>query len=274
MFLTTPRWWLPLFMPSTVSLVLIVAGLVLLCRRRERWRSRSWHAGMLSCVTGVSVLYLSCTPLVATWLASRLERLTPALRPADAPRCDAVVVLGGSFRWHRDEAREPLRLSATTERLQVAVEAYRLGKAPYIVVGGGGKPDDPAVCEGEFQKRQAEFFGVPADAIIAVPTVTNTESEAQEDAVALRALHAKKILLATSVWHLPRAMIQFRAQGFEVVGLPCHYLTAGHEERFDWRQLLPRGMALEQTENCVKEALGLLSATLFPPRDAAAGSSP
>lgn len=261
-------------MPSTVCLVLIAAGLVLICRNRARSDTRAWRAGFSMSAIGAMLLYLSCTPLIATWLAASLERMTPGMPVAAAPKCDAIVVLGSSFHWHREKPGDPLILTAMTERLRVAVEAYKMGKAPWLVLGGGGKDDEPKVCEGAFQKQEAMALGVPESAIMVGLPVLNTEGEALQHAATLRALNAKKILLATSVWHLPRASMQFRALGFEVVGLPCHYLTAGVDEQFSLAMLLPRAQALDQTETCVKEYLGLLSARLFPPRETATGTTP
>ena len=254
-------------MPSTISLLLIVVGLIFMCRNRARYNTLAWRVGALLNTLGAMILYLSCTPFIATWLAANLESMVPPLRPANAPNCDAIVVLGSTFRWHRDQPDQAYFLSATADRFRVAVEAYKLGKAPFLVLGGGGKSDEPKVSEGYFQMQQALELGIPASAIAVGPQAINTEGEATQHAAILRRLGAKKILLATSVFHLPRAAMQFRALGFEVVELPCHYLTAGIEERFTWRMLLPRGLALDQTETCLKEYLGLLSAKIFPAKE-------
>ncbi|MEI6273313.1 MAG: YdcF family protein, partial [Phycisphaerae bacterium] len=117
--------------------------------------------------------------------------------------------------------------------------------------------------------QMALELAIPESAIVVGPQATNTESESIQHAKTLRDLGVKKILLATSVFHLPRAAMQFRALGFEVVELPCHYFTAGIDEQFSWRMLLPRGQALDQTETCCKEYLGLVAATLFPAKEAA-----
>ena len=261
-------------MPSTISLLLIVVGLIFMWRNRAHCNARAWRVGALLNTLGAVILYFTCTPLIATWLATSLERMVPPLRPANAPQCDAIVVLGSSFHWHRDQLDQTYLLSATTDRFRVAVEAYKLGKAPLLVLGGGGKLDEPSVSEGNFQKQMAQELGIPESSIVVGPQAVNTEMEAIQHATTLRSLHVKKILLATSAFHLPRAAMQFRALGFEVVELPCHYLTAGIDEQFSWRMLLPRGQALEQTEACWKEYLGLLSAKLFPAKQVAVERAP
>lgn len=261
-------------MPSTISWLLIVVGLIFMWRNRASCISRAWRLGALMNALGAVILYLACAPFVATWLALGLEHMVTPLRAADAPKCDAIVVLGSSFHWHRDQPNETYFVSAIADRFRVAAEAYKLGKAPLLVLGGGGKLDEPGVCEGQFQKQMALELAIPESAIVVGPQVINTEQEAIQHAATLRGLHVKKILLATSVFHLPRAAMQFRALGFEVVELPCHYLTAGIDEQFSWRMLLPRGQALDQTETCMKEYLGLLSATLFLAKEAAVEPTP
>ncbi len=261
-------------MPSTISILLIVVGLIFMWRYRASYLSRAWRVGALLNASGVVMLYLACSPVVATGLAASLERLVPPLRPTDAPKCDAIVVLGSSFRWHRDGLEQKYFLSTSADRFRVAVAAYKLGKAPLLVLGGSGKADEPAVNEGQFQKQMALELGIPESAIVVGRQARNTESEAIQHASTLRGLGAKKILLATSVFHLPRAALQFRALGFEVVELPCNYLTAGIDEQFSMRMMLPRGTALDQTEICLKEYLGLLSANLFPAKEVALERAP
>jgi hypothetical protein len=76
MFLTTPRWWLPFFMPSTISLLLIVVGLIFMWRNRVQCNARAWRVGALLNACGAVILYLACAPLVATWLAVSYTHLT------------------------------------------------------------------------------------------------------------------------------------------------------------------------------------------------------
>jgi uncharacterized SAM-binding protein YcdF (DUF218 family) len=254
--------------------LLIVVGLILIWRNRAHCNARAWRVGALLNTMGAVILYFTCTPLIATWLATSLERMVPPLRPANAPQCDAIVVLGSSFHWHRDQPDQTYFLSATADRFRVAVDAYKLDKAPLLVLGGGGKAEEPGISEGNFQKQMALELGIPESAIVVGPHVVNTEMEVIHHAAKLRSLHVKKILLATSVFHLPRAAMQFRALGFEVVELPCHYLTAGIDEQFSWRMLLPRGQALDQTETCIKEYFGLVAAKLFPAKEVAVERAP
>jgi hypothetical protein len=55
-----------------------------------------------------------------------------------------------------------------------------------------------------------------------------------------------------------RARITFARLAVEVIALPCDFQTLGAAERFSAAQLIPRGIALSQSETCLKEWLGTL----------------
>ena len=86
MGLVPTRWYLMLVMPSSVGLALLAFGLVWMLRRARR--GESW-ARLKPAATvagaGTLLLYAACTPLVATLLSRSLERMTPYVRPEDAP---------------------------------------------------------------------------------------------------------------------------------------------------------------------------------------------
>jgi uncharacterized SAM-binding protein YcdF (DUF218 family) len=68
----------------------------------------------------------------------------------------------------------------------------------------------------------------------------------------------KRIILTTSAYHMMRARGIYRRHGVEVIELPCDFQTLGAAERFSAAQLIPRGIALSQSETCLKEWLGTL----------------
>ena len=75
----------------------------------------------------------------------------------------------------------------------------------------------------------------------------------------LRERRASRVILATSASHMPRARIHFERQGIHVTPLSCDFNTRGLAERFTFTQVLPRGLALAQSEDCLKEWLGKLA---------------
>ena len=73
MNLVPTRWYTPLFMPSTIAMVLIVIGLWLLWRSMQpAVHRRTARTGFALALGGLFVLYAFSTPLVATLLATHL----------------------------------------------------------------------------------------------------------------------------------------------------------------------------------------------------------
>jgi uncharacterized SAM-binding protein YcdF (DUF218 family) len=252
-------------MPSSIGLVLITVGVVLLvmrARRGEHWPRLRWPAAVTA--AGLLMLYLASTPMVATALARSLERMTPYLKPEDAPEADAIVVPGGGqWRYEAPGGVEHL-FSRNVDRLEQGIRAYKAGRAPRIVMGGGGFATPSGSMVGDFLRNEAITRGVPPGAVLACGMALYTTDEGAAIAELLKPFGARRVLLCTSASHMPRARIVYERLGFEVICVPCDFDTRGAAERFSPMMLVPRGLALCQTENCVKEWIGLTLARLKP----------
>ena len=177
------------------------------------------------------------------------------------------MVLGGGQAGHlAADGLMHLQSGRGGDRLERAIRAYKAGKAPWLVVGGGsfGLPDD--VMVGDYLKAAAVARGVPADAVLACGEATYTSDEGTSIAALLKPHGARHILLCTSATHMPRARLVYEQLGFRVTCIPCDFDTRGQAEGFSPMLLLPRGQALYQTENALKEWLGLSVTRLQPAR--------
>lgn len=248
-----------LVMPSFVGLALIVVGIWIVWRATRRGdHARMPRRGVGVAAAGATLLYLASTPLVATWLAWSLERQTPFLALAQVPKAGAIVVLGGGQSGFLTENGDLHRQTHRAgDRLERGLEAFRAGKASLFVVGGGTLPMPGEPLVGEFLRDLAIARGVPATAVLSCGRARYTTDEGAEIARMLREHGVDSIILCTSAYHMPRARLVYERLGFRVTPLPADFDTQGHAERFSPLLLVPRGLALSQTETCLKEWLGL-----------------
>lgn len=259
------RWYMMLVMPSVICPMLIMIGVLIAWRSLARGSGpRAIRLGLRISAVGCVTLYLASTPLVATWLSWSLERQTPVVPMREMPSAGAIVVLGGGQSAFTTPSGEVLRLTHhASDRLERGVEAFKAGKAPLMVMGGGEFRVPGAPLVGDYMREQAVARGVPHERVLAAGSVRYTTDEAAEIAEMLHDRGVRDILLCTSAYHLPRARRVYEALGLTVVPLPADFDTAGAAERFSPLLLIPRGLALGQTEGCLKEWLGLSAGWLL-----------
>ena len=240
---------LPVFaMPVFVGLVLTLLGLAL----RRRW------LGFL----GVAVVWFAATPLVGDQALRWIEAGYQRNLEVDAPDADLIVVLSGG----RHPAPGPHGVSEWNDpdRFFAGVALWEAGKAPTLVFTGGGPSRPGTPTEGEILRETALRLGADPAAIVVTGRVATTIDEAEalacmvgegaagkQDAFA----RARRILLVTSAFHLPRATWAFERHGFEVAGFPVDFQST---EPRGWRatMLLPSSVSLRNTELAWREVIG------------------
>lgn len=149
--------------------------------------------------------------------------------PCDA---DALVVLGCTV----GPSGEPS--AALSRRLSTALDAFRTGVAPRIVVAGGRRWGSHS--EAECMQRWLVDRGVPASRVLwDLCSLTTLENAVY--CRELAQLHGlRRLTLVTCDFHMQRALAAFRR-----VGLDCDPLPARTPGGVRWsRRLLERARAL------------------------------
>ncbi len=123
---------------------------------------------------------------------------------------DALVVLG--CRAFADGAPGP----ALAGRLERAIQAFRLGKAPYVVLSGGRTWG--GIAEAEVLRRAWVSRGLPPEAVVLELESQTTLGNARHSATIFRERGWHRAGIVTCDFHLRRALRHFRAQGLEVEG--------------------------------------------------------
>jgi len=144
-------------------------------------------------------LYIFAAVALAAW--GCIDHIEPA---------DAIVVLGNTVA--PDGSPSP-RLKA---RLDAALDAYRLGTAPLIIVSGGvgAEGHDEAAVMAAYLVQQ----GVPASAVLRDGAGNDTAATACNVSHVLQARGLKSVIVATQYFHVPRARLALQRAGLNVAG--------------------------------------------------------
>jgi uncharacterized SAM-binding protein YcdF (DUF218 family) len=197
--------------------------------------SRSQHRKTILFATVFGILLWSWPP-VAWVISQTLEAQYQNAAPNDAG-VGAIVVLGGGSASNN----RTLRAMQTFYSLQ--------GRVP-VLASGYGFPTSDA----ELMRRQLEMAGV--NPIWVEGDSRTTAENAYFSASILRAHQVHKIILVTDAFHMRRAEMCFRKQGFEVNPAPGNFQTFRGAPWYTW--LLPNSESIQTNDRALHEWIGIL----------------
>lgn len=235
--------------PAFVAMALFAFAFVAALAQRKR--AALWIAG----VSAVWCLFWA-SPATYRWLASGLEREFPVMKAKDAPKADAIMVLGGGMGSNTN-AYPYGEMWTSADRAWHGARLYKAGKAPRVFV-----TNDADI-------QLLTDLGVPREAICDPSEARNTEEEARFIAEAMNEVEVEglglqrkaKILLVTSAWHMRRAKLMFEkyAPEIEVIPAATDYealVRCNWSAGFNWSDLLPNAEMMFQSSYMFKEIVG------------------
>ena len=223
-----------LVLPPVGLILLGLAGLLLLARRKRRWG----HALVASSLLG---LYLVSTPLTAGALLAALDRY-PALPPTGAlPEAQAIVVLGAGLRWGAIEYGADTVTGTALERLRYGARLAERTALPVLVTGFSAE-EMAETLETSFHVHVRWKAGG-----------ANTWGNAEQSAQVLLPEGIRRVFLVTDFWHMPRSVATFHKAGFETVPAPVGF--TGNKRPFILA-LLPRTDSLVRVKQALHEGVG------------------
>ncbi|QGZ62921.1 YdcF family protein [Paraburkholderia acidisoli] len=218
------------------------------------WRSARWR------VAGATVVVFWL--LAAGWLSGVLLDLAqpPIYRtPYDLARTNspapfgahtAIVLLGGGTEYHdgqlvpKDDVYARIALVA-----RLYAQCAQAGGTCRVIVSGGN-PQHHRSSEADTYGPYLLRDGVPRDALVLENESLTTWQNARNVAALVHRRHNEIILLVTSAYHMPRAMLDFHR--FDMNPLP-----AVSNVRSVRRGLLPRWRNLVAAETALHELIGI-----------------
>jgi uncharacterized SAM-binding protein YcdF (DUF218 family) len=212
------------------------------------WRrlSRFLRAALLAVECA---LIVAMAPLGANALVWLVESRVPAAE-ACATSPSPIVVLAAGFEREPADAHDISALEADSIRRALAgAELWRkTPDVPLVLAGGGPYP----VSENAVLMELMQQLGVPAQTIRGESHSQNTWENAEQLRALQPALPAQ-IRLVSSALHLPRALVAFRAAGFQPCAIASdrRYLPPGGVGYY-----LPQSSALRKAEFAIHELVG------------------
>jgi uncharacterized SAM-binding protein YcdF (DUF218 family) len=234
-----------LIYPLSLCLLVCILGLVFV---QLRWT----RVGFYTLVLAVGWLSLCSTALFANFLMGTLEKGYVPRAISVLENADAIVVLGGGTRGDTHMGTLP-DLNEHADRMLYAVALFKAGKAPVIMLTGGG--GEGTRSEAQQMKDVLEVMGVSERDMLLENVSRTTYDNAVFSAQILKSRDIHRVLLVTSAYHMRRSQALFEAQGIEVIPAPTDYQQLVAQPVLPgW---LPTVGSLHQTTDALHEIVGL-----------------
>jgi uncharacterized SAM-binding protein YcdF (DUF218 family) len=221
------------------------------------WRRR-WRAALATAVPTIILFVFGSTDAPGFFMRE-LERPYADVDLAALPKADAIVLLGGGVQPARFEVAD-MHLTASGDRVIMAIELSRLGKAPVLVLGGSvAKFPDRDIQESETVKAWLVDRKLVQGEVIALPGCADTHDEALFTKQLVQERGWQQVLLVTSACHMRRAVGTFRTAGVSVIPAPCNFMTElSHAPSPPGPPGPPRAGGLEKMAVWLHEVIGWL----------------
>lgn len=230
---------------------LLLLGAILFLKRKQ------WLAAIYCLCVAAIISLIGSTPLPGK-LMETLERQYIRTNIYDVPVCDAVVSLGGSVQASKFDIYG-LDLMFTGDRIFMAVELIKKGKAKNLVIGGSGyEVNGGKRIEPDMVKRWLEEWKLVDAQIFSLGATENTHEEALKTAELASKMGWKSVIIVTSAYHMPRTAATFKKTGLNIVCVPCDFQTSVSIETPISYTLVPRYQGFMKLSLFIRETVGLL----------------
>jgi uncharacterized SAM-binding protein YcdF (DUF218 family) len=231
------------FRPLTWIIIVFITGFI---TKRPGLKRKCFIAAF------ILLLFFSNPFIINNLIAAHEEAPRELTQPAET-----AILLGGFVGYNKKDDKGYLNASA--DRLIQTALLYKTGRVKNILVtAGNGYIINHHFVEADFAKELLISLGVPAEHIITEGRSKNTEENA---------LYSKKIIdslkmpgslvLVTSAFHMPRAMLAFKKAGIHTIPYPCDFISKQVGNNFFEDYILPSSTALRNWDLYIKEMVGI-----------------
>lgn len=221
--------------PILAALALPPAGPLLLALLGLLWARRHRTAGTALALFGIVLALALSTNAVALLLARNLLPQVAAVQPQQLKDVEAIVILGGGVLPQAPEYGVAQPADNAMGRIRYGAWLARRTGKPLAFAGGigWGASGSQQESEGAVARRVLqEDYALPLRWLD--DRSQDTRQNARRMALAMRPDAIRRIAVVTDAWHMPRAILHFRAAGFEVVPAPTNFPVASSNALLEW----------------------------------------
>jgi uncharacterized SAM-binding protein YcdF (DUF218 family) len=161
---------------------------------------------------------------------------------------------GGGYNDRSSEyGGEPSLSPEAEQRAIYGLELSRRFNLPLVYSGGIGFDLHTTASEAEAAGHLWRRLGVPIERITLEKTSVDTKTNASNVAELMK---GKKIVLVTSAYHMPRAILSFKKARMNVIPAPTCYRAK--RSAITWADFLPNAGALETSFAALHEYGGIV----------------
>lgn len=235
-------------MPPASLLILIALGSLLI--KSQAKLARRIILG------SAAVLWLLSTNVFSVWLHNQVvpEYSTVTAVLLKEKSVQAVVVLGAGVVTGLPGGDQQVTKNSL-ERLRLGAQLSRQSGLPLVFSGGSGwGAKDTSILEAEVAEAVLlNAFGMRLN--FKESSSRDTQENAANSWELLSRHEITKIALVTHTTHMPRARLEFKRVGFEVVEAAVGQPTLGSETVLGW---IPGAASLEVSQSVLRELLANL----------------
>jgi uncharacterized SAM-binding protein YcdF (DUF218 family) len=243
----------PLFLPLSVIIALLLAGLFLV------WFTRKQKTGKIVITMGVMLLIVFSYGFTSDRLLKPLEQRFPPLMIDSHPVVSGevssvkwIVLLGGGHTYDRDLPVTSHISEESLARLTETIRIYKRIRGSKILLSGGAVFDPHP--EAKVLSSVAQILNVPSGDIF----LDNDSRDTEEQALRIRTIVGRDpFVLVTSAYHMPRAVAIFKKQNMAPIPAPTNHMVRKRENIYP-SDFYPSSMGLRKVEISVHEYLGLI----------------
>lgn len=211
--------------------------------------NRKFFASFLA-ILGIIILYIFSIPYTSQKLGDSLveANITTIEQYKTA---QAIVVLGGGLRDSQELFGKLATIGIPLERMRYAAYLHKETGLPILVTGSSPN----GISEAKVMADEFEIFFN-----INTKWLENKAKTTKENAIFSREILEKeniqKIILVTNQWHMKRAEMLFKQQGFDVLPASVGSGDTPEHYKLNFMHFIPQAGAMNSNMLALKEWLG------------------